>query len=157
MFARTLEHNTTLTLVEDEVWQDELELPEELKERLLIKHVNGPLFFGFVYAFRRIAERATGGKMLVLRMERVTYMDQSGIYALQDVLVDLEAAGLKVIVVGLSQDQIDQLKAMHIVPAVLSEKDFFQNFDEFKQRLPAIVEELSRTIGVDRPIKASKS
>jgi SulP family sulfate permease len=93
----------------------------------------------------------------VLRMERVTYMDQSGIYALQDVLVDLEAAGLKVIVVGLPQDQIDQLKAMHIVPAVLSEKDFFQNFDEFKQRLPAIVEELSRTIGVDRPIKASKS
>jgi SulP family sulfate permease len=155
--ARTMEQNTTLTLVEDEVWQDELELPEELKQRLLIKHVNGPLFFGFVYAFRRIAERATGGKMLVLRMERVTYMDQSGIYALQDVLVDLEAAGLKVFVVGLPQDQIEQLEAMHIVPTVLSEKDFFQNFDKFKQRLPAIVEELSRTGGAGRPIKTIES
>jgi SulP family sulfate permease len=155
--ARTTEQNTTLTLVEDELWQDELEVPDELKQRLLIKHVNGPLFFGFVYAFRRIAERATDGKMLVLRMERVTYMDQSGIYALQDVLVDLEAAGLKVFVVGLPQDQIDQLEAMHIVPTVLSEKDFFQNFDEFKQRLPAIVEEISRTSGAGRPIKTIES
>jgi sulfate permease, SulP family len=41
---------------------------------------------------------------------------------------------------------------MHIVPTVLSEKDFFQNFDEFKQRLPAIVEELSRTSAAGRPI-----
>ncbi len=139
------------------MWQDEIEIPDELKQRLLIKHVNGPLFFGFVYAFRRIAERAADGKMLVLRMERVTYMDQSGIYALQDVLVDLDAAGLKVLVVGLPQDQIDQLEAMHIVPTVLSEKDFFRNFDEFKQRLPAIVEEISRTSGPGLPIKPIES
>jgi SulP family sulfate permease len=151
--ARTMEQSTTLTLVEDELWQDELEIPDELKQQLLIKHVNGPLFFGFVYAFRRIAERATDGKMLVLRMERVTYMDQSGIYALQDVLVDLEAAGLKVFVVGLPTDQIEQLEAMHIVPTVLSENDFFHNFDEFKQRLPAIVGELSRAKDARRSMK----
>ena len=95
--------------------------------------------------------------MLVLRMERVTYMDQSGIYALQDVLVDLEVAGLKVFVVGLPQDQIGQLEAMHIVPTVLSDKDFFRNFDEFKQQLPAIVEKLSRTSGAGRPIKTIES
>lgn len=142
--ARTMEQSTTLTLVEDELWQDELEIPDALKQRLLIKHVNGPLFFGFVYGFRRIAERATDGKMLVLRMERVTYMDQSGIYALGDVLVDLEAAGLKVFVVGLPRDQIDQLEAMHIVPDLVSEENIFQNFDSFKQSLPVIVGELSR-------------
>jgi sulfate permease, SulP family len=149
-----MEQNTTLTLVEDELWQDELEIPDDLKQRLLIKHVNGPLFFGFVYAFRRIAERATDGKMLVLRMERVSYMDQSGIYALQDVLVDLEAAGLKVLVVGLPQDQIDQLEAMHIVPTLLSEDNIFPSFERFKQRLPAIIEELSRTSDAGRPMKS---
>jgi SulP family sulfate permease len=152
--AHTMEQNTTLTLVEDELWQDELEIPHELKQRLLIKHVNGPLFFGFVYAFRRIAERATDGKMLVLRMERVSYMDQSGIYALQDILVDLEAAGLKVFVVGLPQDQIDQLEAMHIVPTLLSEDNIFPSFERFKQRLPAILEELSRTSDAGRPMKS---
>ncbi|UWU77987.1 SulP family inorganic anion transporter [Bradyrhizobium huanghuaihaiense] len=152
--ARTMEQSTTLTLVEDELWQDELEIPDALKQGLLIKHVNGPLFFGFVYAFRRIAERAADGKMLVLRMERVTYMDQSGIYALQDVLVDLEAAGLKVFLVGLPRDQIDQLKALHIVPDLLSEEDIFQNFESFKQRLPAIVQELSRASDAGRPMKS---
>jgi SulP family sulfate permease len=45
---------------------------------------------------------------------------------------------------------------MHIVPTVLSEKDFFQNFDEFKQRLPAIAEELS-TSGAGQPIKMIES
>ena len=152
--ARTMEQNTTLTLVEDEPWQDEREIPDALKQRLLIKHVNGPLFFGFVYAFRRIAERATDGKLLVLRMERVTYMDQSGIYALQDVLIDLEAAGLKVLVVGLPQDQIEQLKAMHIVPDLLFEENIYQDFDIFKQRLPAIFEELTRANDAERPTKS---
>jgi sulfate permease, SulP family len=152
--ARTMEQNTTLTLVEDELWQDELQIPDALKRRLLIKHVSGPLFFGFVYAFRRIAERATDGKMLVLRMEHVTYMDQSGIYALQDVLVDLEAAGLKVFVVGLPRDQIDQLQAMQIVPALLSEDNIFKTFDSFKQRLPAIVEELGHASDAGRPMKS---
>ena len=152
--ARAMEQGTTLTLIEDELWQDEVEIPDGLKQRLLIKHVNGPLFFGFVYAFRRIAERATDGKMLVLRMERVTYMDQSGIYALGDVLVDLEAAGLKVFVVGLARDQIDQLEAMHIIPDLLSEESIFPSFDSFKQRLPAIVEELSRASDAGPPLKS---
>jgi SulP family sulfate permease len=152
--ARSMEQNTTLTLVEDEPWQDEHEIPDELKQRLLIKHVNGPLFFGFVYAFRRIAERATDGKLLVLRMERVTYMDQSGIYALQDVLIDLEAAGLKVLVVGLPQDQIEQLKAMHIVPDLLFEENIYQDFDIFKRRLPTIFEELTRANDAERPTKS---
>ena len=107
--------------------------------------------------FAEFAERAADGKLLVLRMDRVTYMDQSGIYALQDVLVDLEAAGLKVFVVGLPQDQIDQLEAMHIVPTVLSEEDFFHNFDEFKQRLPAIVEQISRKSRLGLPIKTIES
>jgi SulP family sulfate permease len=148
--ARTMEENTKLTLVEEELWQDELEIPDALKQRLLIKHVNGPLFFGFVYAFRRIAERATSGKLLVLRMERVTYMDQSGIYALQDVLIDLEAAGLKLVVVGLPQDQVDQLKAMHVVPAILAEEAIYQNFDEFKQKLPATIKELNEAADAGR-------
>lgn len=92
--------------------------------------------------------------MLVLRMERVTYMDQSGIYALGDVLVDLEAAGLKAFVVGLPKDQIDQLEAMHIVPNLVSRENIFQNFDSFKQRLPSIVEELSHAPDAGRPMKS---
>jgi sulfate permease, SulP family len=55
--ARTIEQNTTLTLAEDEVRQDELEIPDELKQRLLIKHVDGPLFFGFMLFAELRSER----------------------------------------------------------------------------------------------------
>ena len=114
--ARIMEERTKLTLVADEPWADEIKIPEEMRTRLLIKHVDGPLFFGFAHAFRKLSSQATDGKMLVLRMERVSYMDQSGIYALQDVLIDLEAANLRVFLVGLSQSQIDYLEAMQVVP-----------------------------------------
>ena len=94
----------------DEPWADEIKIPEEMRTRLLIKHVDGPLFFGFAHAFRKLSSQATDGKMLVLRMERVSYMDQSGIYALQDVLIDLDAANLRVFLVGLSKVKLTTLK-----------------------------------------------
>ena len=140
--ARIMEERTKLTLVEDEPWADEIKIPEEMRTRLLIKHVDGPLFFGFAHAFRKLSSQATDGKMLVLRMERVSYMDQSGIYALQDVLVDLEAANLRVFLVGLSQSQIDQLEALQVVPNLMPRENVFDKFEAFRRELPGIIEKL---------------
>ena len=140
--ARIMEERTKLTLVADEPWADEIKIPEEMRTRLLIKHVDGPLFFGFAHAFRKLSSQATDGKMLVLRMERVSYMDQSGIYALQDVLVDLEAANLRVFLVGLSQSQIDQLEALQVVPNLMPRENVFDKFEAFRRELPGIIEKL---------------
>ena len=117
--ARIMEQRTKLTFLEDEPWADEIEIPDGLRNRLLIKHVDGPLFFGFAQALRKVASQVADGKMLVLRMERVAYMDQSGIYALQDVLVDLKAANLRVFLIGLPQGHIDRLEAMQVVPSLV--------------------------------------
>ena len=140
--ARIMEERTKLTLVADEPWADEIKIPEEMRTRLLIKHVDGPLFFGFAHAFRKLSSQATDGKMLVLRMERVSYMDQSGIYALQDVLIDLEAANLRVFLVGLSQSQIDHLEAMQVVPNLMPRENVFDKFEAFRRELPGIIEKL---------------
>lgn len=140
--AGIMEQSTKLTLVEDEPWADEVEIPEELRNRLLIKHVDGPLFFGFAQVLRRISSQVAGGKMFVLRMERVSYMDQSGIYALQDVLVDLEAANLRVFLVGLPQSQVDRLEAMQVVPTLMPRENVFDKFEAFRRELPNIIERL---------------
>jgi SulP family sulfate permease len=140
--AGIMEQRTKLTLVEDEPWADEIEIPEELRNRLLIKHVDGPLFFGFAQVLRKVSSQVADGKMLVLRMERVSYMDQSGIYALQDVLVDLEAANLQVFLVGLPQSQIDRLEAMQVVPNLVPRKNVFDKFEAFRRELPGIIEKL---------------
>jgi SulP family sulfate permease len=140
--AGIMERRTKLTLVEDEPWADEIEIPQELRKRLLIKHVDGPLFFGFAQVLRKISSQMADVKMLVLRMERVSYMDQSGIYALQDVLVDLETANLQVFLVGLHQNQIDRLEAMQVVPNLVSRKNIFDKFEAFRHELPGIIAKL---------------
>jgi sulfate permease, SulP family len=140
--AGIMEQRTKLTLVEDEPWADEIEIPDGLRNRLLIKHVDGPLFFGFAQVLRKVSSQVADGKMLVLRMERVSYMDQSGIYALQDVLVDLEAANLRVFLIGLPQGQIDRLEAMQVVPSLVPRENIFDKFEAFRRELPGIIEKL---------------
>ena len=140
--AGIMEQRTSFTLVEDEPWADEIEIPEELRNRLLIKHLDGPLFFGFAQALRKLSSQVVGKKLLVLRMEQVSYMDQSGIYALQDVLVDLEFATLRVLLVGLQKSQIDRLEAMQVVPGLVPRENVFATFEEFRRALPAIIGKL---------------
>ncbi|OAI41803.1 sulfate permease, partial [Verrucomicrobia bacterium SCGC AG-212-E04] len=81
---------TTLTPVADEPWADELTIPDTIRDKILIKHIDGPLFFGFASQFRDIARQAGGlGRLLILRMDRISYLDQTGVYALQDALTTL--------------------------------------------------------------------
>ena len=50
--AGIMEQSTKLTPLEGESLADEIEIPDELRNCLLIKHVDGPLFFGFAQALR---------------------------------------------------------------------------------------------------------
>jgi SulP family sulfate permease len=126
----------------DEPWADERDLAAEGRYNLLIKHVEGPLFFGFARGFTEIAPAARAGKLLVLRMDRVTFMDQSGAYALQDALVDLKSADLRILIVGLPVAQLDILEALHVIPEVVPRKDLFPDFPALKTALPRIMVEI---------------
>jgi SulP family sulfate permease len=137
------EQRTMLTPVADEPWADELTIPAGLRDRLLIKHVDGPIFFGFASKFLDIARQATLlSRLLVLRMDRISYMDQTGVYALDDALVRLNAAGVRVLVVGVSVSQRDLLERLQVIPAVVPERDIFNNFDELREALPVIIGDL---------------
>jgi SulP family sulfate permease len=136
------EQQTTIGLMANEPWADELALPTADREHLLIKHVEGPLFFGFARGFADIAPLARSGKVLVLRMDRVRFMDQSGAYALQDALADLKAVGLRILIVGLPVAQRDVLEALHLIPDVVPEKDLFDDFPSLKNALPRVLAEI---------------
>ena len=137
------ERQTTLTPVADEPWADELTIPDTIRNSLLIKHVDGPLFFGFASQFRDIARQAAAqSSLLVLRMDRISYMDQTGVYALKDALTGLNAAGVRVLVVGLSVAHLDLLKKLQVIPAVISESDVFTDFHSLKKALGGSIEEM---------------
>jgi len=139
------ERQTTLSALADEPWADEIDVSDAYRDRLLVKHVEGPLFFGFARGFLNIAARAAGGRLLVLRMERVSLMDQSGAYALQDALVDLKSSGMRIVLVGLPVSQRDILEAIHVIPELVSPDDLFSDFSEFKAALPSMVAEIGAT------------
>ena len=137
------ERQTTLTPVADEPWADELTIPDTIRDKLLIKHVDGPLFFGFASQFLDIARQAAvQSKLLVLRMDRISYMDQTGVYALEDALTRLNAAGVRVLVVGLSVAQTDLLEKLQVIPAIVPESDLFSDFDALKKALGGRIAEM---------------
>jgi SulP family sulfate permease len=130
------QRQTTLTPVADEPWADELTIPETIRNKLFIKHIDGPLFFGFASQFRDIARQAAiQSRLLVLRMDRISYIDQTGAYALKDALMRLNAAGVRVLVVGLSVAHLDLLDRLQVIPSLIPASDVFRDFDALKKVL----------------------
>ena len=142
---------TTVGLVADEPWADELSIPEAIRSKLLIKHVKGPLFFGFASQFLDLSRQATSGKLFILRMDRVSYMDQTGVYALDDALGRLSAAGVRVWLVGVPQAHLDLLEKLQVIPAVVPWSDVFSDFEALKKALPERLGELQPSPVEARP------
>ena len=111
-------------------WQDEKEFYEEYKDKVIIKHLYGSLFFGFTSYFKdQIKALPAKVKAVVLRMDRVPYMDQSGLYTLEDVIFDLRAQDIEVVLVGLKEQPADMLKAVDIIPDLVPEEDLFEHIE----------------------------
>ena len=104
------------------LWEDEKKLYAEFKNSVYIKQLYGPLFFGFASEFQSMADkRDANTKALVIRMDRVPYIDQSGLYALENVLFDLKKKNIPVILVGLQEQPKDKLLAIGIIPNLVQE------------------------------------
>ena len=98
-------------------WQDEVEFYEKYKDKVIIKHLYGPFFFGFTAFFKDEIQRLSGDiKALIIRMDRVPYIDQSGLYALEGAILDLEAQGVEVILVNVQDQPMDLFKSIDMVP-----------------------------------------
>ena len=112
-------------------WQDELPFYDQFKERVIIKHLYGPLFFGFTSHFKDEIKRLGGDiDALIIRMDRVPYIDQSGLYALEESIFDLRAQGIEVLLIGLQEQPRDLLTSIDIIPDLVPEADLFDTVEE---------------------------
>ncbi len=126
----TAEKSSVNSLSDEKAWDDEMEFPVELKEEVFIKHIDGPLFFGSTSDFQQMAMQIPfTASAIVIRMDKMSYMDQSGLYAMEDVLVDLVNKGKKVLLVGLQEQPKYMLERIDIVPNLISEEQLFDNFN----------------------------
>ncbi|NLP59267.1 SulP family inorganic anion transporter [Lutibacter sp. B1] len=127
----TAERSDVKPLKEEKYWDDEADFPENLKEEVFIKHIKGPLFFGSTSdvqnMVKQIPESAT---TVVIRMDRMQYMDQSGLYTLEDILIDLKSKGRYVLLVDVLEQPRYLMERIDIIPDLVPEKHIFSNFKE---------------------------
>ena len=106
-----------------------------------VKHLYGPLFFGFTAGFRDLVEKLPpAAKTVVIRGERVPYIDQSGLYALEEAVLALTRAGKTVALTGFRGQPLDMLRRVELVPGLVPEDrtfDDFAGFEEWLKRSPA--------------------
>ena len=109
-------------------WDDEKGMPEVLKQKVFIKHLDGPLFFGYKSKFQELYESLPDIKYVVIRMEKVPYIDQSGIYALEESLLYLEERGINALITGLQQQPKQLMESLTLVPELIGEDAVFKDF-----------------------------
>ncbi|MEM6703099.1 MAG: STAS domain-containing protein, partial [Acidobacteriota bacterium] len=114
----------------EEAWPDESPLAG--RKSVYVKHLYGPLFFGFSSGFRDLAEKLPEEiETLIVRMERVPYMDQSGLYSLEDALLQLRQRGKEVVLTGVQPQPEDMLRSLGIIPELISEEQLRDSIEDF--------------------------
>ncbi|WP_160130288.1 SulP family inorganic anion transporter [Kordia antarctica] len=117
--------------LKEEAWDDEIDFPENLKEEVFIKHIKGPLFFGSTSEIQALAKQLPDtARTVIIRMGRMQYIDQSGLYALEDILVDLKSAGRKVLFVNIPKQPKYMMERIDIIPDLIPIEDCFKSFQE---------------------------
>ncbi|MCB0475417.1 MAG: SulP family inorganic anion transporter [Flavobacteriaceae bacterium] len=127
----TAERSDVKSLGDEKAWDDEIDFPENLKKEVFIKHIKGPLFFGSTSEFQALANQIPPtATCVIIRMGRMQYIDQTGLYALEDVMVDLKRNGKKVLLVNVLKQPRYMLERIDIIPDLIPEEHIFKNFKE---------------------------
>jgi SulP family sulfate permease len=114
----------------EQPWEDEKTLAELAGDKVFIKHIEGPLFFGMTSGFQAMMKSIPDVEVVIIRMCRVPYVDQSGLYAMEDALLELKQKGVTVAFTGLHGQARDMFEHIDIVPDLVPEELCFANINE---------------------------
>lgn len=127
----TSESFNVFPLKREESWADEKSFPKYLKEEVFIKHLEGPLFFGSTSKFTETAKQIPKtASTLVIRLDKVPYIDQSGLYALESIIIDLVQKDKRVLLVGIDQQPHYMMERIDIIPDLIPKEQIFDNFND---------------------------
>ena len=136
-----------MSLEEDEElhgpWADEMSFPSNLKEEVFVKRLAGPLFFANTSDFQELAKQIPeSASQLIIRMGRVPYMDQSGLYAMEDLVLRLYQNNIKVLLVELMEQPRLMMENIDIIPDLIPEQNIFNNYKEAMAFIEANVKDI---------------
>ena len=96
---------------------------------IAIKQIMGPLFFGSADGFQKLVKKIPSStQIIVFRLETMSYIDQSGLYALEEILVDLSEQGKSIYLVDLQKQPKYMMQSVEMVPKLIPQENIFDNY-----------------------------
>jgi len=118
-------------LRQENKWLSKYDFSEKLQKEIFIKYIKGPLFFGSTNDFQDLAKQIPKeASTVIVRMDRMQYVDQSGLYALEDVLTELIDGDKKVFFVNLVEQPKYMMERIDIIPDLIPKNHIFENFED---------------------------
>ena len=112
-------------------WNDEGGITDEMRQHIYIQRLNGPIFFGSITKFQEVMNDVPDdAKIVIIRMRLVSFMDQSGLYAMETAIKDLQARGAMVLMTIIQPQPMYMLKTMNVIPLIVPEEHTFKTFEE---------------------------
>jgi SulP family sulfate permease len=120
---------SNITSLKEESWADEIGITKKIRDKIFIKHIKGPLFFGSTSDFQQLIKQIpAAASTIIIRMDRMEYIDQSGLYALEDSIVELKKDGKNVLVVDMQTQPKYMMERIDIIPDLIPEEYIFVDF-----------------------------
>jgi SulP family sulfate permease len=111
-------------------WEDEGDLIARRGDRVYIKHLDGPLFFGFANRFQELVARLPELEVVVLRFDKVPYMDQSGLYALEEAVMEFRRNGIRIAFTDIHGQPRALAEKIRLIPDLVAREYCFSDFTE---------------------------
>lgn len=125
-------------------WEDESSVTDDFKHKIYIQRLNGPIFFGSITRFQEVMHDVPDNiKIVIIRMKLVSFMDQSGLYAMETAIKDLQAQGVHVLMTIIQPQPMYMLKTMKVIPELIPEEHTFKTFEECTTFLKENISKLS--------------
>jgi len=127
----TAERSSLTSFDRSKAWPDELQIPKEIEPKIFIKHIRGPLFFGSTSYFQELVKQIPDtSSTVIIRMSRMPYMDQTGLYAIEEALIDLAKLDKRVLLVGIPKQPLYMLERIKIIPDLIPKGQVFDSFSD---------------------------
>ncbi len=111
-------------------WPDELDYLEKWDGKVFVKHLEGPIFFGFAGKFQDMLKNIPDMRLVVIRMDYVPYIDQTGLYALEEAILFLKSRKIDVLLVNIQVQPAQMFKKLKIIPMLIPAEHCFTTFKE---------------------------
>ncbi|MDD6832754.1 MAG: SulP family inorganic anion transporter [bacterium] len=126
-------------------WSDEEGIPDEAQHKIYIQRLNGPIFFGSVTKFQEIMNDVPkDAKIVIIRMRLVSFMDQSGLYAMETAIRALKDRGVMVLMTIIQPQPMQMLTSMDCIPELVPKEHTFKTFEECTAFLKNLIAEHSK-------------